>query len=78
VKSVRGARGGHFLVEKPEKIALGQIVRLLEDQTDLTICIDQPETCTVSDECRVRLAWEAATKALYQELDNISIADLIG
>ena len=77
VESVRGALGGHILVEKPEKITLGWIVRLLEGQTDLTACIGTPDTCAMSDECRVRLAWEAATKALYRQLDNVTIADLI-
>jgi Rrf2 family protein len=78
VESIRGAQGGHLLVKKPEEITLGCIVRLLEDPPDLTVCIGKPETCAVSDECNVRQAWESATKALYRQLDSISIADLIG
>ena len=78
VESVRGAQGGHVLVKRPEKITLSHIVRLLEDQTDLTVCIGTPDTCAMSDECRVRLAWETANKAIYRELDKISLSDLIG
>lgn len=78
VESVRGAQGGHVLVKNPEKITLSHIVKLFEDQTDLTVCIGTPDTCAMSDECRVRLAWEAANKAIYRELDDISLSDLIG
>ncbi len=78
VKSVRGPKGGHLLVEKPEDISLGKIVRLFEGQTDLVECVSSPEKCDMASECLVRHAWYDATSVLYEKLDNISIADLIG
>ena len=77
VTSVRGAKGGHLLAKKPEQIKLGDIVRLFETHTDLVDCINSPETCDRSDECRVRLVWQEATAVLYKKLDNTSIADLV-
>ena len=77
VTSVRGAKGGHLLAKKPEQIRLGDIVRLFETHTDLVDCINSPENCDMSDECRVRLVWQEATAVLYQKLDNTSIADLV-
>ncbi len=77
VKSVRGAKGGHLLAKKPDKISLGQIVRLFEGQTDLVECVSSPETCDMASECLVRQAWRDATKVLYDNLDGISIADLV-
>ncbi len=77
VVSVRGPKGGHTLAVKPEEISLGQVVRLFEGQSDLVECISDPDKCSMSDECRVRLAWEEATHALYSRLDAISIADLV-
>jgi Rrf2 family transcriptional regulator, iron-sulfur cluster assembly transcription factor len=77
VKSVRGPKGGHMLAKKPDKIYLGQIVRLLEGQTDLVKCVSSPENCTMAAECLVRDAWQDATSVLYKKLDNISIASLI-
>jgi len=77
VKSVRGAKGGHLLAKKPDKISLGQIVRLFEGQTDLVECVSSPEKCDMASECLVRQAWRDATKVLYDNLDGISIADLV-
>ena len=77
VKTVRGPKGGHLLVEKPEEISLGKIVRLFEGQTDLVECVSYPEHCDMASECLVRAAWYEATNVLYEKLDGISIADLI-
>ena len=77
VTSVRGAKGGHLLAERPEKIRLGQVVRLFELQSDLVDCISFPEKCPMSDDCRVRLVWQEATQVLYKKLDTTTIADLL-
>ena len=77
VKSVRGPKGGHLLAKDPKGIYLGQIVRLLEGQTDLVECVSSPEKCEMSADCLVRNAWYDATSVLYEKLDGISIADLI-
>jgi Rrf2 family iron-sulfur cluster assembly transcriptional regulator len=77
VTSVRGPRGGHLLLEKPQKITLGQVVRLFEGQADLVECISFPEKCPMSDDCQVRLAWQDATRVLYEKLDATTIADLL-
>ena len=76
VNSVRGPKGGHVLARKPEKITLGQIVRLLEGQSEPVECISEPEKCPMSEDCLVRLAWQEATRAFYEKLDTITIANL--
>ena len=76
VNSVRGAKGGHLLAKRPEEIRLGDIVRLFEAHSDLVDCVRSPDNCPMSDECRVRLAWQEATEVLYQKLDSVTIADL--
>ena len=78
VESVRGPKGGHMLVKKPEKITLGQIVRLFEGKSDLVECVSSPEKCNQADDCQVRLAWKDATRVLYEKLDSTTIADLMG
>ncbi len=77
VESVRGPKGGHMLAKSPEKITLGQIVRLFEGQSDLVECVSNPETCNMADDCQVRLAWKDATRVLYEKLDSTTIADLM-
>jgi Rrf2 family protein len=76
VNSVRGAKGGHLLAKRPEEIRLGDIVRLFEAHSDLVDCVSSPDNCPMSDDCRVRLAWQEATEVLYQKLDSVTIADL--
>ncbi len=78
IASVRGPKGGHVLAKRPEDITLGQIVRLMEGESDLVECVSQPANCPLSDDCRVRLAWKDATQALHEKLDTITIADLAG
>jgi Rrf2 family transcriptional regulator, iron-sulfur cluster assembly transcription factor len=77
IESFRGPKGGHRLSVSPSVITLGQIVRLFEGQTELVQCINAPERCTMADECRLRLAWQEATEALYQRLDIITIQSLL-
>ena len=77
VTSVRGPKGGHLLAKKPQNITLGQVVRLFEGQSELVECISNPEKCSMSHDCQVRLAWKDATKVLYEKLDNTTIADLV-
>jgi len=77
IKSVRGPKGGHLLAKDPKEIYLGQLVRLFEGQADLVACTSSPENCEMAADCLVRDAWQKATSVLYQNLDNISIADLI-
>jgi Rrf2 family iron-sulfur cluster assembly transcriptional regulator len=77
VKSIRGPKGGHMLAKKPEKITLGDVTRLFEGQPDLVGCIGNPEKCSKSNDCVVRLGWQKATQALYKELDSMTIANLL-
>jgi Rrf2 family protein len=77
VTSFRGPKGGHKLAKKPEDVTLGQIVRLLESQSELVGCISCPEKCPMSDDCKSRMAWKEATQALFHKLDATTIADLM-
>jgi Rrf2 family iron-sulfur cluster assembly transcriptional regulator len=77
VSSVRGPKGGHLLAKNPEEITLGQIVRLFEGQSELVECISHPEKCSMAEDCQVRLAWQDATRVLYDKLDSTTIADLV-
>jgi Rrf2 family iron-sulfur cluster assembly transcriptional regulator len=78
VRSVRGAKGGHMLNQSPDKITMGQIVRLFEGQADLVACVSDPHQCDMAEECPVRDVWKEATQALFEKLDNVTIADLAG
>ena len=76
VKSVRGPKGGHWLSKDPQKITLGDVVRIFEKNSEIVGCITNPETCHRSGFCKVREAWTDGARAFFEKLDSISIADL--
>ncbi|MDC0335496.1 Rrf2 family transcriptional regulator [Pseudodesulfovibrio sp.] len=77
IKSVRGAAGGHMLNKAPANITLGEIVRIMEGSINLANCLDCDSNCERSDDCRTRSVWERASRAMEQELDSITLAELM-
>lgn len=77
IRSVRGPKGGHRLAKPPGDITVGEIVKLLEGGISLSDCIANPDLCDRSDTCVTRAIWEAATAAMYDKLDTITLSDLI-
>ena len=78
LKAVRGRFGGFGLVDKPEQINIGQVVRQTERVRGLAECFT-PETCTcpIANECQFRVALEEALEAFFAVLDRYTLADLI-
>jgi len=77
VTSVRGAAGGHMLTKSPTQITLGQIVRATEGAINIATCLDCDDECDRSTDCLTRSAWERASRAMEQELDSITLAELM-
>jgi len=62
IKSVRGPKGGHMLAKPPEEITVGEIVRILEGEINLSSCIEHPEVCDRTTRCLTRGVWEEGHK----------------
>jgi Rrf2 family protein len=77
IESVRGPKGGHMLKKSPGEISVGEIVRVLEEEASLVHCVEKPESCKESNVCPTRDIWETATKAMYDQLDVITLSDVI-
>lgn len=77
LESSRGATGGYRLAKPPEQISVGEVVALLEGGKPLTRCENHPESCERSESCSVRDLWKDATKAFYDKLNGISLAELV-
>jgi len=75
VVSTRGPKGGHSLAKKPSEITLGQIVKVLQTSDVLAECVSKPTECVRARDCCVRIAWQQATEALYE--DSITLTDLL-
>ena len=77
IKSVRGPKGGHMLSRPPEVITVGDVVKTFEGGTNLTVCVKDPHKCERSPDCLTRDIWEAASKAMYDKLDSMTLAGLL-
>lgn len=76
VQSVRGPKGGHRLAKPPEDITVGEVVHVLENGIDLSVCTMNPGSCERSETCKTRCLWEMATKAMYEKLNSVTLSEV--
>lgn len=77
IKSVRGPKGGHMLTRPPERITVGEVVKVLEGGTMLTECVENPEKCEKHQNCMTRNIWKAASRAMYEKLDSMTLSGML-
>ncbi len=81
INSQRGPFGGHNLAKKAEDITIGDIVRILEETTVITDCSEQEKQmcgiCNRAGDCLSRWVWVEASRAMFDRLDQITIAGLL-
>ena len=78
VKSVRGAQGGYLLVQSPDNITIGSILRSLEGSLAPVDCVleKNPVKCDRFDSCITKLVWEKIRDSVNSVVDSITLADL--
>jgi Rrf2 family protein len=76
ITSQRGPNGGHMLSRPPEKISVGEIVRVLEGQPCLVNCLEDPGLCDKSSNCVSRKIWYIATQAVFDKLNSITLMEM--
>ena len=72
-----GAHGGYQLARNPSRILLGELVQALEKNEPCYGCDEIHSTCPRIHVCLTRTMWEEASKAMYNKLNQFSLADLI-
>jgi len=79
VKSVRGSQGGYILARDPEKITVGDIIRVMEGPIAPVDCVSEiePAECDQSDYCITRSVWARVRDSLAELMDSISLADML-
>ncbi|HEY0752858.1 MAG TPA: Rrf2 family transcriptional regulator [Ktedonobacteraceae bacterium] len=81
VVSTRGAHGGYRLSRPPEKITMGEIVRVLEGPIAPMICATEGEMtqiCGYLEACKTKYLWAKVRDAVAQTLDAMTLAELVG
>jgi len=79
VKSVRGPKGGYRLADFPEKIVVGNIVRVLEGSMNIVDCMEDTDgnCCDKNGDCSTKIVWEKLRDTMATVLDGINLSDLV-
>ena len=78
VESVRGNGGGIRLARAPETIRLGDVVRTSEGDAPIVECLSgDVHGCRIASPCRLKGILVDAFDALYESLDQHTLADLV-
>ncbi|HUW37159.1 MAG TPA: Rrf2 family transcriptional regulator [Rhodocyclaceae bacterium] len=78
LESTRGKGGGIRLARPPEEIRLGQVVRMSEGTAPIVECLGEDESaCCIAPACRLSGVLVRAFDALYDVLDEYTLADLV-
>ena len=77
VQSVRGARGGYKLAEKPENITLKQIVEALDGEIFLVDCVNDMKNCSRVGICATRDVWSLLGQKISETLQAVTLSDLV-
>ncbi|UCG14155.1 MAG: Rrf2 family transcriptional regulator [Deltaproteobacteria bacterium] len=77
IRSVRGAKGGYTLAQRPEAISVGQIIEILEGGLFLVDCVEDPDLCGREKECPTRDIWLRMSGRLMEELAALSLQDVL-
>jgi Rrf2 family transcriptional regulator, cysteine metabolism repressor len=78
VESRRGSEGGYQLVREPEKVTVGDVLRIVQGLPEPVECVGKPDvSCPMSMNCVFIPMWEKMMNAITQVYDSTTFKDLI-
>jgi Rrf2 family protein len=80
--SKKGKGGGYFLAHRPEKISIGNVVRILEGPLALLPCVSQTayrrcDECVDEVTCGLRTVMKEVRDATAAILDGTTLQDMV-
>ena len=78
VSATRGPKGGLRLARPADRITVGEIVRVTEEDMQLVECFGPDDQCVISPACRLKDVLGQSLTAFLNVLDGYSLADLVG
>ena len=79
VESKRGYQGGYYLLQSPEKITVGDVLRFMQGEEDPVhniSCMSKKE-CPFECDCAFVPMWQKVNNAIFKIYDETTFADLI-
>lgn len=78
IQTVRGRSGGIWLAREPRDILVGDVVRQTEPNFHMAQCFHSASgACPFSPNCRLRASLARATDAYLDELNRVSLGELL-
>ena len=75
IDAIRGRNGGIRLSSDSQQLLIGNVLRLLEVETEVLDC--ENIGCRLSGDCRLREALKVGVEAFYTALNQYSLSDII-
>jgi Rrf2 family protein len=72
----RGFSGGYKLAKSPDKITVGDILRLTEGNLAPVACVSGAP-CERMDICQTFFVWQGLDKVINEYLDSVTVQDII-
>ena len=77
ITSTRGAQGGYSLVNPPEEINVGEVLRALEGSTAIMECVGISKVnCDNACSCSARPLWIKLQQRIDEVLNTTTLADM--
>jgi len=78
VTSRRGRHGGYLLAKAPEKITLGEVIRLIDGSIAPVACVSKSDynSCVLEPKCVLMRVFFDIRQRIGDVIDNISFKDL--
>lgn len=78
LRTSRGTTGGYMLAHAPDKITVGEILRLTEGSLSPVACADEdPIECTRCADCPTLPVWQGLARVICTYLDGITLQDIL-
>lgn len=78
IDSSRGKNGGIWLIQQPDNINIGKLIRQLENTFTATLPMPESESEDSNlPECKLKQALSAATQAFLTSMDEFTLSDLL-
>ena len=77
LESVRGKGGGIRLAKPATEIRIGEMVRMAEGTAPIVECLGHESECKLIPACKLAGVLKKAFDALYAELDEHTLADMV-
>ncbi|MBR2134043.1 MAG: Rrf2 family transcriptional regulator [Eubacterium sp.] len=78
LRTTRGYQGGYMLSKSPDKITVGDVLRITEGSLAPVACLDdEVNLCERSDNCMTLGVWQGLYDTITNYLDSITLQDII-